>query len=83
MRICFAIFLVERRVHGQHQADSEEKAIWVCTTDSAGFYATVGFKLAGEKWIAKEWHGGPIPVRIVRLPLGPIEHCERRNTNLH
>ena len=50
------------------QADAQGKAIWLGTTDAAGFYARLGYKVVGETTIAGDnpkWEGGPIAIRVV------------------
>ena len=51
------------------QADTQGKAIWLGTTDAAGFYARLGYKVVGETTIAGDnpkWEGGPIAIRAAR-----------------
>ena len=60
------------------QADEQGRDIWLGTSDAAGFYERMGFKLVGETWIAKDntdWDGPPVPIRMVSTTNTLCTHC--------
>ncbi|KAH9921559.1 acyl-CoA N-acyltransferase [Epithele typhae] len=56
-------------------ADREGDAVWLATTDAAGFYERFEFEVVAETWVAKDnpdYHGPPVPIRMMIREAGRL-----------